>query len=168
MMQQPVRQASTHQRRLLHSWTSGPAAQTPRAPGPRLQAQQPGTTARQSAEAAALLGTQSCRLGDWPPAHPPPPSLPHLAVANQGGRTPTHPPTRPPTHPPSQATLPTCVDVLGGQVAQLAAGLAVELDEHQVPDLKHVGVVCRQRVGNGWAGQAMGGQRVGRQWQGNG
>lgn len=42
---------------------------------------------------------------------------------------------------------PTGVHVLGGQVLQLARGLAVELDEHQVPDLQHVGVVCS--VGGG-------------------
>lgn len=41
------------------------------------------------------------------------------------------------------------VNVLRGQADQAAVGLAVELDEHQVPHLQHIGVVFESRGGGG-------------------
>lgn len=38
------------------------------------------------------------------------------------------------------------VHMLGRQALQAAIRLTVELDEHKVPDLKHVGVICRGRT----------------------
>lgn len=45
------------------------------------------------------------------------------------------------TAPGTRRPPPTGVDVLGRQVLELPFGLAIELDEHQVPDLQHIGVV---------------------------
>lgn len=36
------------------------------------------------------------------------------------------------------------IHVLGWQTLQSAISLAIELDEHQVPDLKNIGVICIQ------------------------